>query len=40
MVNLSSAMGRRFAELATEFSEQIKELGPSPLRRIAQVAEE
>jgi F420-non-reducing hydrogenase iron-sulfur subunit len=31
MVNLSAAMGGRFAEVATEFVEKIKELGPNPL---------
>jgi coenzyme F420-reducing hydrogenase delta subunit len=31
MVNLSAAMGARFAEVATEFVEKIKELGPNPL---------
>ncbi len=33
MYNLSSAMGPRFAEIANEFTERIKGLGPSPLRR-------
>jgi F420-non-reducing hydrogenase iron-sulfur subunit len=32
MVNLSSAMGGRFAELATEMAERIKKLGPNPMR--------
>ncbi len=32
MVNISSAMGAQFAELVTEMSEQLKGLGPSPLR--------
>lgn len=32
MVNISSAMGAQFAELVTEMSEQLKRLGPSPLR--------
>jgi F420-non-reducing hydrogenase iron-sulfur subunit len=31
MVNLSAAMGGRFAEVTTEFVENIKELGPNPL---------
>lgn len=31
MVNLSSAMGRQFAELAAEFSAEIEAIGPSPL---------
>ncbi|UCC90073.1 MAG: hydrogenase iron-sulfur subunit [Anaerolineales bacterium] len=33
MVNLSSAMGARFAEIATETVEKIRELGPNPLKR-------
>jgi F420-non-reducing hydrogenase iron-sulfur subunit len=33
MFNMSSAMGARFAEVATEFTELIKRLGPSPVRR-------
>jgi coenzyme F420-reducing hydrogenase delta subunit len=33
MFNMSSAMGARFAEVATEFTERIKALGPNPLRR-------
>jgi coenzyme F420-reducing hydrogenase delta subunit len=33
MYNLSSAMGPRFAEIAREFTERIRALGPSPLRR-------
>jgi len=32
MYNLSAAMGPRWAEICTEFSEQIQELGPSPVR--------
>ena len=31
MFNLSSAMGPRFAEIAHEMTQRIKELGPSPL---------
>jgi coenzyme F420-reducing hydrogenase delta subunit len=31
MFNLSSAMGARFAEIATEITEQTKDMGPSPL---------
>ena len=31
MFNLSSAMGPRFAEIATEITEQTKQMGPSPL---------
>jgi F420-non-reducing hydrogenase iron-sulfur subunit len=33
MFNMSSAMGARFAEVATEFTERIKQLGPSPVHR-------
>jgi len=33
MFNMSAANGPRFAEVATEFSERIKKLGPSPLKR-------
>lgn len=29
---LSSAMGRQFAELTTEMTERIRQLGPNPLR--------
>jgi F420-non-reducing hydrogenase iron-sulfur subunit len=32
MVNLSSAMGGRFAALATEISDEIERLGPNPLK--------
>jgi coenzyme F420-reducing hydrogenase delta subunit len=32
MENLSSAMGRQFADLAAAFTEHVQELGPSPLR--------
>jgi F420-non-reducing hydrogenase iron-sulfur subunit len=33
MFNLSSAQGPRFAEIATEMTERVKALGPSPLNR-------
>jgi len=33
MFNLSSAMAGKFAEIATEMTEQVLALGPSPLRR-------
>ncbi|HLC34864.1 MAG TPA: hydrogenase iron-sulfur subunit [Anaerolineales bacterium] len=36
MVNLSSAMGGRWAEVAREMDAHIRQLGPSPLRRTAQ----
>jgi F420-non-reducing hydrogenase iron-sulfur subunit len=29
---ISSAMGREFAQITTEMTERIKQLGPSPLR--------
>ena len=32
MFNLSSAMGPRFAEIANEMTENIRKLGPSPVR--------
>ena len=32
---ISSAEGTRFAEVATEFTEQIKALGPSHLKKVA-----
>ena len=31
MFNLSAAMGSRWAEICTEFTEKIRELGPSPI---------
>ena len=31
--NMSAAMGPRFAEVAREFTERIKQLGPSPLNK-------
>ncbi len=39
MFNMSSAMGKQFAEAATEMAEQISALGPSPLRRPEAVVE-
>ncbi len=33
MYNMSSAMGPRFAEVATEFTERIRRLGPNPVKR-------
>jgi len=38
MFNLSAAMGTRFAEIAEEMTERIKELGPSPVRPEASAA--
>ena len=37
MYNLSSAQGNRFAEVATEMTGQIIELGPSPFRTPARI---
>ena len=34
MHNLSSAMGQKFAEIITNMTERIKELGPSPVKRV------
>jgi coenzyme F420-reducing hydrogenase delta subunit len=31
MYNLSAAMGARWAEICTEFTERIEKLGPSPV---------
>jgi len=31
MYNLSAAMGPRWTEICTEFTERIKKLGPSPI---------
>lgn len=31
MFNLSAAMGSRWAEICTEFTERIKKMGPSPV---------
>jgi len=33
MYNMSSAMGPRFAAVATEFTQRMKELGPNPVKR-------
>jgi F420-non-reducing hydrogenase iron-sulfur subunit len=33
MFNMSAAMGPRFAEVASEFTERIRNLGPSPLNK-------
>ena len=33
MYNMSSAMGAKFAEVATEFTARIKALGPNPVKR-------
>ena len=31
MFNLSAAMGPRWAEICTEFTEKVRQLGPSPV---------
>jgi len=31
MFNLSAAMGPRWAEICTEFTEKVRNLGPSPI---------
>ncbi len=36
MINLSSAMGGQFAWSAAEFTEEIRRLGPNPLRQDGQ----
>ncbi len=33
MFNLSSAQGARFAEIATEMTDRIRQLGPSPIKK-------
>jgi coenzyme F420-reducing hydrogenase delta subunit len=38
MFNLSSGMGGRFAEIVTEMTNKILELGPSPIRGAQEVA--
>ena len=35
MVNVSAGMGDRFAQVATEITEKIKKLGPSPIKAVA-----
>jgi len=35
MVNVSAGMGDRFAQIATEITEKIKKLGPSPIKAVA-----
>ena len=39
MVNLSSAMGVTFAEIAREITDRVRRLGPSPLRKPEPVKE-
>jgi coenzyme F420-reducing hydrogenase delta subunit len=33
MINISAAMGVKFASLATEFTEEIKQIGPNPIKQ-------
>jgi F420-non-reducing hydrogenase iron-sulfur subunit len=33
MYNLSAGMGQQFAEVAREFTDRVRRLGPSPVRR-------
>ena len=37
MYNLSSAQGQRFAEIAREMTEKIRQLGPNPIKAAARV---
>ncbi|MBL0716182.1 MAG: hydrogenase iron-sulfur subunit [Desulfosarcina sp.] len=39
MYNLSAAMGPRWAEICNEFTERIRQLGPSPIRLAIQARE-
>jgi coenzyme F420-reducing hydrogenase delta subunit len=38
MYNMSAAMGPRFAEVAREVTERIRQLGPSPIKRAKSMA--
>lgn len=38
MVNLSAGMGERFAEIARQFTEKIRKLGPNPVGNITRLA--
>jgi coenzyme F420-reducing hydrogenase delta subunit len=33
MYNLSSAQGQRFAEIAREMTEKVRQLGPNPMKK-------
>jgi coenzyme F420-reducing hydrogenase delta subunit len=35
MVRMSAGMGARFAQVATEMTEKIRRLGPSPIKAVA-----
>ena len=39
MYNLSAGMGVRFAEIAREITEKVKELGPNPIKRAQEASE-
>jgi F420-non-reducing hydrogenase iron-sulfur subunit len=38
MVNISAGMGDRFADIAAQFTEKIRQLGPNPIRAAASSA--
>ena len=40
MINISAAMGAQFAWSAAEFTEEIRQLGPNPLKKTARLNEE
>jgi coenzyme F420-reducing hydrogenase delta subunit len=40
MINISAAMGAKFAELANEFVERVRELGPNPLASLTRATAE
>jgi len=37
MYNMSAAMGPRFAEVAREMTEKIRQLGPSPIKKAGSI---
>jgi coenzyme F420-reducing hydrogenase delta subunit len=39
MINVSAAMGAQFAWSAAEFTEEIRQLGPNPLKEAARQAD-
>jgi coenzyme F420-reducing hydrogenase delta subunit len=39
MINISAAMGVKFASSATEFTEEIKQMGPNPIKQDATESE-
>ena len=40
MINISAAMGAQFAWSAAEFTEEIRQLGPNPLKKGSGIKEE